>query len=70
MGESKSDRLFSHVPPLIRAENLFKTTTGDYTINNPGSEDTAKIYHGAHNIFLDDTEVAELTAAGYGAYIT
>lgn len=70
MGESTSDRLFSHVPPLIRAENLFKTTTGEYTINNPGLEDTAKIYHGAHNIFLDDTEVAELTAAGYGAYIT
>lgn len=70
MGESTSDRLFSHVPPLIRAENLFKNSDGEYTINNPGLTDTVKIYHGAHNIFLDDTEVAELTAAGYGAYIT
>lgn len=70
MGESTSDRLFSHVPPLIRAENLFKNSAGEYTINNPGLTDTVKIYHGAHNIFLDDTEVAELTAAGYGAYIT
>jgi hypothetical protein len=64
------DRLFSRVPALIRAENLFETTNGDYTINNPGSADTVKIYYGGHNIFLDDTEVAELTAAGYGAYIT
>ena len=70
MGESTSDRLFSHVPPLIRAENLFKTSTGEYTINNPGYDNTAKVYHGAHDIFLDDTEVSELTAAGYGAYIT
>jgi len=64
------DRLFSRVPALTRAENLFETTNGDYTINNPGSADTVRIYYGGHNIFLDDTEVAELTAAGYGAYIT
>jgi len=28
------------------------------------------VYYGGHDIFLDDTEVAELTAAGYGANIT
>ena len=69
-GDRRSDRLFSHVPQGIRAENLYRLSDGSYTINDPGYGNSTRAYLGGHNIFLDDTEVAELTAAGYGAYIS
>jgi hypothetical protein len=30
----------------------------------------AKVYYGGHNIEVDESEVASLTAAGYGEYIS
>jgi hypothetical protein len=63
------ERLMAHITPPIRAENLYRLSDGTYSINDPRSG-AVRTYLGAHNIFLDDTEVAELTAAGYGAYIT
>ena len=65
-----ADRLFAHMPPGVRVENLYRLTDGSYTINDPGYGRSTRAYLGGHNIFLDDTEVAELTAAGYGAYIS
>jgi hypothetical protein len=64
------ERLMAHMVPQIRAENLYRLSDGTYTINDPRNNSAVRTYLGAHNIFLDDTEVAELTAAGYGAYIT
>jgi hypothetical protein len=64
------ERLMAHIVPQIRAENLYRLSDGTYTINDPRNNSAVRTYLGAHNIFLDDTEVAELTAAGYGAYIT
>jgi hypothetical protein len=29
-----------------------------------------KVYHGGHDIEVTDAEVASLTAAGYGSYIS
>ena len=69
-GDNRADRLFAHVPQGIRAENLYRLSDGSYTINDPGYGNSTRAYLGGHNIFLDDTEVAELTAAGYGAYIS
>jgi hypothetical protein len=69
-GDNQADRLFAHVPPGVRAENLYRLPDGSYTINDPGHGRSTRAYLGGHNIFLDDTEVAELTAAGYGAYIS
>lgn len=63
------ERLMAHITLPIRAENLYRLSDGTYSINDPRSG-AVRTYLGAHNIFLDDTEVAELTAAGYGAYIT
>jgi hypothetical protein len=69
-GDNRADRLFAHMPQGIRAENLYRLSDGSYTINDPGYGNSTRAYLGGHNIFLDDTEVAELTAAGYGAYIS
>jgi hypothetical protein len=69
-GDRMADRLFAHMPPGVRVENLYRLTDGSYTINDPGYGRSTRAYLGGHNIFLDDTEVAELTAAGYGAYIS
>jgi hypothetical protein len=69
--ETDSDRLFAHTPQGIRAYNLYKLTNNTYQITDPRRPElVAKIYYGGHDIFLDDTEVAELTAAGFGANIT
>jgi hypothetical protein len=69
--ETNSDRLFAHTPQGIRAYNLYKLTDNTYQITDPRRPElVSKIYYGGHDIFLDDTEVAELTAAGYGASIT
>jgi hypothetical protein len=69
--ETNSDRLFAHTPQGIRAYNLYKLTNNTYQITDPRRPElVSKIYYGGHDIFLDDTEVAELTAAGYGASIT
>ena len=69
--ETDSDRLFAHTPQGIRAYNLYKLTDNTYQITDPRRPElVSKIYYGGHDIFLDDTEVTELTAAGYGANIT
>jgi hypothetical protein len=69
--ETNSDRLFAHTPQGIRAYNLYKLTDNTYQITDPRRPElVAKIYYGGHDIFLDDTEVAELTAAGFGASIS
>ena len=69
-GDRISDRIFAHIPQGVRVENLWRLSDGSYTINNPGYGVATREYLGGHNIFLTDEEVSELTAAGYGAYIT
>lgn len=52
-----------------RVPNLYKLLDGSYTtVEQRGKFD--KVYFGSHENFLDATEVADLTAAGYGPYIT
>ena len=69
--ETDSDKLFAHTPQGIRAYNLYKLTDNTYQTTDPRRPELiSKIYYGGHDIFLDDTEVAELTAAGFGASIT
>jgi hypothetical protein len=66
-----SDRLFSFTPQGIRAYNLYKLTDGTYQITDPRRpERIVKVYLGGHDNFLDATEIAELTAAGFGSSIT
>jgi hypothetical protein len=50
---------------------VFLLTNGNYTENEPSDMTTvAKVYYGGHDIEVDATEVASLTAAGYGEYIS
>ena len=66
-----AENLFAHTPQGIRAYNLFKLTDNTYQITDPRMpERISKIYYGGHDNFLTDAEVAELTAAGFGASIT
>ena len=63
-------RLFARLPNGVRVENLFELQDGSYTINDPRDGTVVKVYLGSHVIPLTDEEVTDLTAAGYGAYIT
>lgn len=66
-----ANRLASHVAPTPRGRNVYLLTNGNYTENQPSDMTTvAKTYYGGHDIEVDATEVASLTAAGYGAYIS
>jgi hypothetical protein len=50
---------------------VYLLNTGTYTENQPGDMSiVAKVYYGGHDIEVDATEVASLTAAGYGSYIS
>lgn len=65
------DALFAHTPKGARAKNLYRLTDGTYTTTDPRRpEMIEKLYLGGHDNFLSDQEVAQLTAAGYGSYIT
>ena len=66
-----ANRLAAHVQPTAKGRNVYLLNTGVYTENQPGDMSTvAKTYYGGHDIEVTDAEVASLTAAGYGAYIS
>jgi len=66
-----ANRLASHVRPTPRGRNVYLLTNGTYTENQPSDMTTvAKTYYGGHDIEVTADEVASLTAAGYGEYIS
>lgn len=66
-----ANRLAVHMAPTPRGRNVFQLTDLSYTENQPSNMSTViKTYHGGHDIEVNATEVASLTAAGYGSYIT
>ena len=63
--------LFKHFDAEPRGRNVFKLTDGTFTENEPNDNTTiSRTYFGGSDNIVDATEVAELTAAGYGAYIS
>ena len=69
--ERLANRLAVHVAPTPKGRNVYLLNTGAYTENQPGDMATVtKIYYGGHENEVDATEVASLTAAGYGSYIS
>lgn len=67
---SPESRLFARVRNAERGRNVYKLSDGSYTENQPAHlEDIAVVYFGGHDNIIDATEEADLTAAGYGAYI-
>jgi hypothetical protein len=64
-------RFWRFYEPEARGRNVYKLTNGTYTevdIRDEGQ--IVKIYHGGHLNEVTAQEVADLTAAGYGAYIS
>jgi hypothetical protein len=63
--------LFRHFDPEPRGRNVFLLTNGTYTENEPNDISTIrKVYWGGSENEVTADEVASLTAAGYGAYIS
>lgn len=63
--------LFKHYDPEPRGRNVFLLTDGTYTENEPNDMTTVtKIYWGGSDNDVSAAEVASLTAAGYGEYIS
>ena len=63
--------LFRHYGNDPRGRNVFLLTDGSYTENEPNDVTTiSKVYWGGSNNEVSADEVASLTAAGYGAYIS
>ena len=63
--------LFRHYQNDPRGRNVFKLTNGTITENEPNDNTTiARTYFGGSDNIITDTEASELTAAGYGAYIS
>jgi hypothetical protein len=66
-----ANRLAAHRTPTARGRNVYLLTDGTYTENQPGDMTTvSRVYYGGHDIEVTADEVASLTAAGYGEYIT
>lgn len=63
--------LFRHYQNLPRGRNIYRLSDGTYIENDPyDTADVTRTYYGGHVYEINETEVAELTAAGYGAYIS
>jgi hypothetical protein len=64
-------RFLRHYAPLPRGRNVFKLDDGSYVENEPADMSTVAVtYYGGHDYEVDAAEVASLTAAGYGDYIS
>jgi hypothetical protein len=69
-GRTAETRLFSRIVPSARGINIWKLNDGSFTELEPPFEDYSFVYLGGHIYDVDAEEVAALTAAGYGAYIS
>ena len=70
-GGDAANRLGRYNRSGVRARNLYELTNGEYTIvDQRDLGQVAKLWYGGRDYFLNDAEVAELTAAGFGDSIT
>ncbi len=70
-GGNAANRLQRYNRTNVRVRNLYKLTNGNYTtVDQRDTGQVEKLWLGAHDHFLSDSEVAELTAAGFGDSIT
>lgn len=64
-------RLWRFYQPEARGRNVYLLTDGTYTeVEQRDTGQVSKVYLGGHLNEVDADEVASLTAAGYGAYIS
>lgn len=63
--------LLRHYASQPRGRNVFKLASGAYTENEPADMTTVvKTYYGGHEYEVTADEAADLTANGYGAYLS
>ena len=63
--------LYRHFASQPRGRNVYKLLSGAYKENEPGDLTTvAKTYYGGHEYDVTAEEAADLTANGYGAYLS
>jgi hypothetical protein len=63
--------LFRHFDAEPRGRNVFLLTNGTFTENEPNDNTTiTRVYFGGSDNEVSASEVASLTAAGYGEYIS
>jgi hypothetical protein len=66
-----ANRLGAYIKTNVRARNLYKLTDNSYTVvDQRDLGQVKKLWHGGRDHFLTPAEQAELTADGFGAYIT
>lgn len=66
-----ANRLASHAQPTARGRNVYLLNNGIYVEGEPSDMGAVvKVYYGGHDIEVDATEVASLTAAGFGEFIS
>lgn len=66
-----ANRLGVHIDASGRGRNVFLLIDGTYTERQPSDYTlVSRVYYGGHNNEVNSAEVAALTAAGYGAYIS
>lgn len=64
-------RFWRFYSPEARGRNVYLLTDGTYTeVDQRDTGQVAKVYLGGHIHTIDADEVASLTAAGYGDYIS
>jgi hypothetical protein len=69
--ERLANKLGVHIEASGRGRNIFLLANGTYTERQPSDYTLiSKVYYGGHSTEVDAAEVASLTAAGYGAYIS
>jgi hypothetical protein len=62
--------IFNHLAPTSRGVNVFITTDGVVTENQPASwSSVSTVYYGGHRTLISESEATILTGAGYGDYI-
>ena len=70
-GHGLAHRLFRFYSPDPRGRNVYKMVDGSYSeIDQRDDSLYTKIYFGGHDNEVTAQEVSDLTAAGYGAYIS
>ena len=68
--DAETTGILAYLRPGPRGRNVYKLSAGVYTENQPANTfEAEKTYHGGHIHQLTAAEEADLTAAGYGAYI-
>ena len=72
LGEGRRrHNLFRHYANRPQGRNIYRLNDGSYTENDPSDYSmVSRVYYGGHVYEVTAEEETELTAAGYGAYIT